>query len=185
MRRVVILASLLVASPALAQEMPARKAGLWEMKMNMQMLSPAPARAGGERGAMPAQVFQHCIDAATDKKMSITGATRADQCSRQEVKHSGNTITMDSVCNVGRGNVISHAVVSGDFNSAYTMKVNSKHDPAAPGFPDTDMTIEAKWLGACKADQKPGDIIMANGTKMNVNDMQKGGPGGMPPGMRK
>ena len=23
--------------------------------------------------------------------------------------------------------------------------------------------------GACKADQKPGDIIMANGTKMNVD----------------
>ena len=35
--------------------------------------------------------------------------------------------------------------------------------------------------GACKADQKPGDIIMANGMKMNVNDMQKG----MPPAGKK
>jgi hypothetical protein len=49
------------------------------------------------------------------------------------------------------------------------------------------MNIAAKWLGACKADQKPGDIIMASGMKMNVTDMPRGGPGGPPgvPGMRK
>ncbi len=35
------------------------------------------------------------------------------------------------------------------------------------------MTIEAKWLGACKSDQKPGDIIMPGGMKMNVKDMEK------------
>jgi hypothetical protein len=38
------------------------------------------------------------------------------------------------------------------------------------------MTIEATWLGPCKADQKPGDMVMANGMKMNIRDM----PGGMP-----
>ena len=35
------------------------------------------------------------------------------------------------------------------------------------------MTLEAKWLGACKADQKPGDIVMPGGMKMNVKDMEK------------
>jgi hypothetical protein len=39
------------------------------------------------------------------------------------------------------------------------------------------MTIEAKWLGACKADQKPSDIMMANGMKMNIHDLPKGLPG--------
>ena len=33
------------------------------------------------------------------------------------------------------------------------------------------MTIEAKWIGPCKPDQKPGDIVMANGVKMNVLEM--------------
>ena len=33
--------------------------------------------------------------------------------------------------------------------------------------------IEAKWLGACKADQKPGDIMMPGGMKMNIKDMEK------------
>ncbi len=36
----------------------------------------------------------------------------------------------------------------------------------------TNMTIEAKWLGACKAGQRPGDIMMGNGMKMNIRDMQ-------------
>ena len=35
------------------------------------------------------------------------------------------------------------------------------------------MTIEAKWLGACKAGQKPGDIMMPGGMKMNITDMEK------------
>lgn len=31
--------------------------------------------------------------------------------------------------------------------------------------------VTGKWLGACKADQKPGDIITADGIKTKVNDM--------------
>jgi hypothetical protein len=42
------------------------------------------------------------------------------------------------------------------------------------------MTIEAKWLNACKPDQKPGDMIMANGRKINIVDMQNM----IPPNMR-
>ena len=44
------------------------------------------------------------------------------------------------------------------------------------------MTIEAKWTGPCKSDQKPGDVIMPNGMKMNVGDLQKGMP---PAGTKK
>ena len=38
---------------------------------------------------------------------------------------------------------------------------------------DSTSTIEAKWIGACKPDQKPGDIMMPGGMKMNIKDMQK------------
>jgi hypothetical protein len=37
----------------------------------------------------------------------------------------------------------------------------------------TTMGIAAKWLGPCKADQKPGDMIMAGGRKLNIRDMLK------------
>ena len=35
------------------------------------------------------------------------------------------------------------------------------------------MTMEGKWLGACAADQKPGDIVMSNGMKINIPELQK------------
>ena len=171
--RLALLLALLVATPALAQEMPARKAGLWQMTMTFE-----------GRGAPP-QTMQQCIDAATDKSMQdMSAGMRGQSCSRREMKKVGDTIVFDSVCSTGAGTATSHGVVSGDFNSAYTVKINSKREGGPPNMPaETNMSIAAKWLGACKADQKPGDIIMANGMKMNVTDMQKGGrPGGMPPG---
>src|ERR1700748_956243 len=122
---------------------------------------------------LPPQTMQQCIDAETDKLMNnIGGAMRQDACSKQDVQKVGSTIVVDSVCKVGAATTTSHAVVSGDFSSAYTVKVSSKREGAAvPGMPATGesaMTIAAKWLGACKADQKPGDIIMGGGRKFNI-----------------
>jgi Protein of unknown function (DUF3617) len=155
----------LAAGQAAALDLPARKAGLWELQMNF------------ENRNLPAQTMQHCIDAETDKLMnSMGGGMRNDACSKQDVQKVGSTIVVDSVCKVGPATTTSHAVVSGDFSSAYTVKVSSKREgAAAPGMSassESGMTIAAKWLGSCKADQKPGDIIMAGGRKFNILDMQ-------------
>jgi hypothetical protein len=48
-------------------------------------------------------------------------------------------------------------------------------DSAATPGSKTKMTMAAKWLGPCTGDQKPGDMIMGNGMKFNVLDMQKQG----------
>jgi hypothetical protein len=169
-------AVVLCAAPAAALDLPARKPGLWEIKMSF------------EGRNLPAQSTEHCIDAETDKQMnSIGGNMGKDICSKQDVQKAGDTIVVDSVCKIGAGTLTSHAVVSGDFNSAYTVKVTSQREggPAVPGRPangTTGMTIEAKWMGACKSDQKPGDMIMAGGRKINIRDLQNlpGRPGGPP-----
>ena len=70
--------------------------------------------------------------------------------------------------------ITSHAEITGDFNSGYTVKSTSHSERGAAGAPrDSTTTIEARWLGACKADQKAGDIMMPGGMKMNVKDMEK------------
>jgi hypothetical protein len=163
------------ALPAQALDLPARKPGLWEIKMTF------------EGRSLPPQTSQHCIDAETDKLMSAFGNNNArEACSKQDVQRVGATIVVDSVCKFGDATTTSHSVVSGDFNSAYTVKVASKREGgrAMPGMPadgSSNMTIEAKWLSACAADQKPGDIIMAGGRKMNILDMRKGVPSGPRP----
>jgi len=135
---------------------------------------------------LPPQVAQQCIDAATDKMMnSIGGEMRQGKCSKQDMQKVGNTLVVDSVCEIAGMTTTSHAVISGDFNSGYSVKVTSKRSggPAIPGMPadgTTNMSIETKWLSACKGDQKPGDMIMADGRKINIVDMQNM----MPPNMR-
>ena len=166
-RLTIIAFTLVCASPAAALDLPARKAGLWELKMNF------------EGRTIPPQTIQQCIDAATDKQMnSIGGNMGRETCSKQDVQKVGSTIVVNSVCQIGPTKTTSHGVITGDFNSAYTVKVSSKREggPAVPGMPadgTSNMTMEAKWLGACKPDQKAGDIVMPGGFKMNVKDMEK------------
>ena len=164
------------ASAAQAAELPARKAGLWQITMTM------------DKGGMPPQVIKQCVDAATDKKMNtMSGGMGREQCSKQEVRQVGSGIVVDSVCKTGPMTTTSHAVVSGDFNSAYNVQVDSKQEggPSIPGMPNgaMKMVIAAKWLGPCEAGQRPGDMIMGNGFKMNINDMPTMPGGGPPPGM--
>ena len=158
---------LLLALPvhlARADDLPTRKAGLWEIKM-VNTGSP-----------LPAMTMQHCTDETVDKEMSNLASPMAKQiCSKQDITKTATGYASDSVCSVGGLSVSSHSEISGDFNSAYTVTTTSHSDLGSKGTPhDTVMKIEAKWLGACKPDQKPGDIVMpGGGFKLNVKDAAK------------
>src|SRR5260221_6719904 len=153
---------LVCAMPALEAELPTRQAGLWEVKMSLE----------NRNGAGPA--IQQCIDASTDQMMQASAGPLAQAaCAKHDVRKSGNTITIDATCNLAGKTATSHSVITGSFDSAYTMTVTSQSD-ALPGGNMT-MTMAAKWLGPCAADQKPGDMIMGNGFKVNILEMQKRG----------
>jgi hypothetical protein len=159
----VCLLTLLPALDARAVEMPIRKAGLWEMKV---------VRSGSPT---PEMTMQHCTDENTDKDMSSTFSPMAkEMCSKQDTRKTATGYVSDSVCKVGAMSITSHSDLVGDFNSAYTVKSTSHHEGGSASVPrDSTTTVEAKWLGACKPDQKPGDIVMPGGLKMNVKDMEK------------
>jgi len=166
-RRLVVLAAGFVigGSPAFALDVPARKPGLWELKMAF------------ENSRLPERVMQQCIDAATDKLMNTGfGGGAQENCSKQDTQHIGSTLVIDSTCTFGPATTTSHAVVTGSFDSAYSVDVTSTRQGApAPGMAptgSTHMKMEAKWLGPCAADQKPGDVI-TDGRKMNLLDLQK------------
>ncbi|QDL98934.1 DUF3617 domain-containing protein [Rhodopseudomonas palustris] len=165
--RSVWLLPLLLAAPATAAqaiELPTRKAGLWELKM---------ARPGGDPGSDI--TILHCTDEATDKRMTKSLQPMASEtCSKQETQKTAAGYVTDAVCDVAGMSTTSHSEVTGDFNSAYTVKVTSHTDKPLPGLPkDGSMTLEAKWLGPCKDGQKPGDIVMPGGLKMNIADIEK------------
>ena len=157
------LLALWPVSDAGAVELPIRKAGLWEMKVQ---------RAGS---TTPDMTMQHCTDETTDKEMSTSFSPVAKEaCSRQDIQKTATGYVTDSVCSMLGMSMTSHAEITGDFNSGYTVKATQRSEGGPTGVPrDSTTVIEAKWLGACKADQRPGDIMMPGGMKMNIKDMEK------------
>ena len=152
---------------ALAAELPSRKPGLWEVKTSFG------------NGNVPAQVIRQCVDASTDQMMQArsVGSSQRD-CTKRDVQRSGDTITIDSACTVAGKARTSHIVITGSFDSAYTMTLTSQDEGAPAG--SRSMTMAVKWISACAADQKPGDMIMADGRQMNILNAQRPGMPGLP-----
>ncbi|THD72194.1 MAG: DUF3617 family protein [Bradyrhizobium sp.] len=157
------LLALLPAPASRADELPLRKAGLWEIKV---------VRVGS---LLPQMTMQHCTDETTDKEMSTLFAPMSKEvCSRRDTRKTETGYVSDSVCSVGGLSLASHSDITGDFNSAFTVKSTSHAEYGSGGAPhDNVVTFEAKWLGDCKPDQKPGDVVMPGGFKINVKDAQK------------
>lgn len=170
MRRISILAAFTLASivPAAAMDLPTRKAGLWELTIAM------------EKAGMPSQTMQHCTDEAHDKEMtSFANGLGAQQCQQKSFDKTATGYTFESACDFGGGKTTSRGTITGDFNSAYTIDMQSSGGPGG----GSNMRISAKWLGACKAGQVPGDIVMPGGMKINISQMKAmmGGAGRTPP----
>jgi len=158
------LAALVVAmvpGVAAAVEYPTRKAGLWEMTMSI--------------GSGRTMTISQCTDAATDKDLiTNSGASVQQVCTRTELQKTATGYANDSTCKFGAMTTTSHIEIAGDFDSAYTVNITG-HNSGGPAIlpADTNVTMQAKWVGPCKADQTPGDMIMPGGIKVNVKDLQK------------
>ena len=154
-------ACLLLAGAASAMDYPARKPGLWEMTI----------QADGS-AKMPAMSTQQCIDAATDQAMREMGnGMERQDCSKQDMRKESGRIVIDSVCKIGTSIATTHAVVTGDFGAAYRMESRSTYSPPMMGRSEGTAVIEARWVGPCKAGQKPGDMVLPGGMKMNMLEM--------------
>jgi len=157
-KRVTLILALICGVPVAAAELPSRKPGLWEVKMSV--------------GNGNASVIRQCIDAATDQMMQpSSGPYSAAVCPKRDVQRSADSMTIDSSCTIDGKPAAAHAVISGSLDSAYTMTVTSQSE-AIPASTMV-MTLDARWLGPCGADQKPGDMIFSNGRRVNILEMQE------------
>lgn len=162
-----VLAWGVAAVPAHADEaVPARKAGLWEVTtVNGE---------GSGKGSAGLTVKQ-CVDADTDAMLlSLTGPFADTACPRRDVTRSGDTVTVDATCTAMNKAATARAVITGSFERAYAMTVTARSD-AVPGGGIT-MTMNGTWLGPCAAGQRPGDVVMPGGLKLNIRDMRKLSP---------
>jgi hypothetical protein len=146
-------------------ELPARKPGQWEIKM----VAETP-------GAAPDMTIVACVDAASDAEMMRAGLSMTKQmCPQQDMRREGDTIVIDAICKIGPMDTKSQSVITGDFQSAYTVVTTIETTGGLAAMAGTNVAKqEARWVSAeCSDGLKPGDMLMPGGMKTNVKDMMK------------
>lgn len=146
---------------ASATDLPKRRSGLWETTVSMS------------KGGF-SQTLKQCVDEATDTEMMNMGAETSKSmgasCAKSEVTRTATGFDNEVECDMGGSKLRSKGSFTGDFSSAFSGTVTTTVTPPLLGAPSTTTTIQAKYLGPCAADMKPGDIILPNGMKTNAKD---------------
>ena len=144
------------ATSVQASDFPARRAGLWNVTINM------------ENAKLPPQTNKMCIDAASDAKLMKLGlASKQADCTAMNISGSGNVRTVDSVCHFNGGTQKNHVQMTYVGDGAYHMDMRSQFSPPIAGKTESHIVQDAKWVGPCPAGMKPGDM-MINGMKINM-----------------
>jgi hypothetical protein len=139
---------------------PKRKAGLWQIKA-----------VGLEQAGMPPTLF--CVGDVTDtqtqhldRKPGVLGS-----CTLGSFKQAQGGWLAESICKDSRTTVKSQAVLTGDLNLEYRIDTVVTYLPPIAGTRKTDQdSLLAKFMGACSAAQKPGDLVVPGMGTLNLND---------------
>ena len=154
---VLMAMALCVSSAAIAaDDMPRRKSGLW----SMSVLTP---------GAAVPMTMQQCVDEKTDD-ITATMVDKTKQACKSQMKRDGGRLVFDSTCKLKATTATTHGVFVGDPKSNYSFESTTTFNPPMAGMRDGVTKATAQWTGPCTAGMKPGDVVMGNGMKFNVND---------------
>ena len=149
------LATIIFATAAAADTYPPRKPGFWEVVVH--------------NPAVPDITTKMCIDAETDQLFhKFSDDIRTHHCAKHDVKITGETVVTDTACAVGGTTITTNSVTTFTGDSAYHVDVKMHFDPPKLGHSDIATTQDAKWIGECPADMKPGDLVLAHGIKFNI-----------------
>jgi hypothetical protein len=161
------------SGPLTLDQVPHRRPGLWEQTVRVD---------DTPDNGPPTKL---CVDETSEAKMSLIAQhTPGAHCDPpQFTRNIDGSLSFSGHCDMGKnGQSQSHGTITGDFQSGYTMAVDSNTSgsplPAANGA--FKMTIKARWTGPCAPGQKGGDMISPSGTKFNALEVgaAKSSPGG-------
>ncbi len=140
--------------------LPERKAGLWELKTQM------------DEGNGPSdQTMKMCIDAHMEKN-TVQGsiADHKENCSTYNVKTENGDTIVDSDCLYNGRKVISSTNMSGDFKSTFKITIQTTttepEQTAQSVVVKRTITQLGKFVADSCGDLKPGEAQAADGTRV-------------------
>jgi hypothetical protein len=150
------------ASDDAAVTLPERKAGLWELKTVMD-------EGNGPRD----QTMKLCIDAQMEKNtVSASIVDHKANCTTYDVKATGGNTTVDSDCLYNGRKVMSTTNMSGDFTSAFEIKIESTttepEQKAQSVVIKRTITQVGKYVGDSCGALKSGEAEAADGSRILV-----------------
>lgn len=180
-QRLAALAVLLALSAGAVQAqegMPRRKAGLWDIAMQMD----------GKGGpGMPGMKSQHCVDEKSDEAMqrkAMSGGDGKSECKQTSMKRISGGVEIAAECKSAEGTTTVLSKVTGDMASSYTVDNTMTFNPPRHGMSTAHMTMKASYGGTCPAGMAPGEIRVG-GMSINPSQGGKGGGAGMPVDIEK
>ncbi len=137
---------------------PVRKPGFWETTMTME---------GPHAHVMVTKV---CTDAALERRTAMFGgANPGKDCSVHEMHRTAGGFAFRSVCKRHDVTTTTAGKATGDFNSLYRVESTTRISAASgPPGRERHMVMDNRWLGACPAGRKPGDLILPSGEVMSM-----------------
>jgi hypothetical protein len=166
-----------VQPPRPVAALPAPKAGLWRE---------STLRDGHELGLVGE--MRACLDADARARLStLGGRSEKSRCQNLSVtRETEGGYQFSSACDLGlAGHVVTQGELTGDLSSRY--RVTSRTDTTGALLASMNghhkIDLEANYLGPCPAGMRTGDVVIANGMKVNMNHLRAvaqafGGAGG-------
>ena len=149
-----------------AATLPSPKAGLWRETL---------MRDG--HGLALVGDLRACLDSDARKRLSMLGdkAEKGMCKDRTVTRDADGGYHFSSSCDMGpAGHVTTQGELTGDLASRY--RVHTQSDTTGASFNTMNgrhvVDIEARYLGPCPAGMVPGDVVIANGMKVNMNHLR-------------
>ena len=113
-----------------------------------------------------------CLDESVQAQMREfgMGATK-EMCSQNDRSVEGNKMTITATCKLGQTTMKSLSVMTFSGNTSYHMESSATYDPPMMNMKETKTSVDAKWVGACKPGQQPGDVTLETGQTVNIKQM--------------
>jgi hypothetical protein len=146
--------------PGFALDYPRRKPGLWEIRnaASENLGMPPTSYCVGEQTDTP----EHHLDRVAGEKGS---------CSIGPFKRVGISWVAESVCKDSRSVIVSQSIASGDFQTQYRIDTLVFYSPPLANNKREDKeAVVARYLGACPAGQRPGDLAVPGMGVLNMGD---------------
>ncbi|MFA5950903.1 MAG: DUF3617 family protein [Hyphomicrobium sp.] len=149
------------ATAAAEDTLPARRAGLWELKTVMD-------EGNGPRE----QALKICIDASMEANtLAASAADHKANCTKYEVKTTDGVTTADGECKYNGRDVISRTEMSGDFKQAFNIKISSTTSDATKQQSiviKRTISQTGNYLSESCGDLKAGEAMGTDGSKIAV-----------------